>query len=38
MAYACGLDLDEHFASLWPFQIDFDDFQRLFRLKSNGGA
>ena len=38
MTDACGLDLDQHFAGLRPFQIDFDDFQRLFRLKSNGGA
>ena len=38
MTDACGLYFDEHLASLRPFQIDFDDFKRLFRLKRNGGA
>jgi hypothetical protein len=28
MAYACVLDLDEDFASLWRGDVDFDDLER----------
>jgi hypothetical protein len=31
-------DLDQHFARLRPFQIEFDDLERLLRLEGNGGA
>jgi hypothetical protein len=31
-------DFDQHFARLRPFQIDFDDFQRLLCLESDGGT
>jgi hypothetical protein len=38
MANAGSLDLDQHFASLWAFQIQFYNFKRLFRFKRYGCA
>jgi hypothetical protein len=31
-------DLDEHFALAGRFDVDFDDLQRLTRLKRNSGT
>ena len=38
MAHARGHDLDQHFASLGAFKIDFDDLKRLLGGERNGGA
>ena len=38
VANAGGFDFDQHFARLRAFEIEFDDFQRLFGGKSDGGA
>ena len=38
VADSCRLDLDEDLTRLWTFQIEFDDFERLFGFKSNRGA
>ena len=31
-------DFDQHFARLWPLQIEFDDLQRLLRFERYGGT
>ena len=38
MTDAGRLDLDQHFAGFRAFQIEFDDFQRFFCFKRDGGA
>ncbi len=38
MADARRHNLDEHLAGLWPFKIEFDDFERLLDFEGNGGA
>jgi hypothetical protein len=38
MADARCLDLDQDFADLGSFQIDFDDLERLLGFESDGGT
>ena len=36
MADAGRHDFDQHLAGLWPFQVEFDDLERLLGFKSDG--
>ena len=38
MADAGRHDLDQHFAGLGAFKVEFDDFERLLGGKGNGGT
>ncbi|MCY1297407.1 hypothetical protein D9M70_468450 [compost metagenome] len=38
VADAGGLDLDQHFAGLWAFELNRHDLERLACLNGNGGT